>query len=195
MTGVQTCALPISQYFSADNLGVRGRDPSQMRYVGGGVDVAGQLLSRLQWVCTGLRIAGNFYVERFFRGECRNADMGPPYLRRGNYARLRGLVSRITIVTGEIGEYLTSSTPSSLSHAALSDVFEYLSEDATSLLVDRLSRVIRPGGRIAYWNLFVQRAGSTTSPRLRWLGALSTHLWALDRSWFYRSFRVEEVVP
>src|SRR6185295_9217624 len=102
----------------------------------------------------------------------------------GNYARLRGLVSRIAIVTGEIGEYLTSSTPGSLSHAALSDIFEYLSEDATSLLVDRLARVIRPGGRIAYWNLFVPRAGSTMSPRLRWLAAMSTQLWALDRSWF-----------
>lgn len=183
-----------TEYFSADNLGLRGRDPSQMRYVADGVDVAAHLLSRLQWVCTGLRIAGNFYVERFFRGECRDADMGPPYLRRGNYARLRGLASRIAIVTGEIGEYLMSSAPRSLSHAALSDVFEYLSEDATSLLVDHLSRVIRPGGRIAYWNLFVPRAGSTTSPRLRWLAALSTQLWSLDRSWFYRTFRVEEVV-
>lgn len=187
-------ARAFTEYFSGENLGVRGRDPSQMCYVGDDVDVAAHLLSRLRWVCTELPIAGNFYVERFFRGELRDVDMGPPYLRPGNYARLRDLVSRIDIVTGEVGEYLVSSAPRSLSHAALSDVFEYLSEESTTMLVDRLARVIRPGGRIAYWNLFVPRAGSTTSPRLRWLEALSTQLWARDRSWFYRAFRVEEVV-
>jgi S-adenosylmethionine-diacylglycerol 3-amino-3-carboxypropyl transferase len=189
-----TFARAFTEYFSADKLGARGRDPSQMRYVGADMDVESHLLSRLEWACTELSLAGNFYVERFFRGGLRDTEAGPPYLRRENFARLRGLLSRVEIVTGEVGDYLASRAPGSLSHAALSDVFEYLSEEATAALVDRLARAIRPGGRIAYWNLFVPRAGSTTSSRFRWLADLSRHLWARDRAWFYRAFRIEEVV-
>jgi len=88
----------------------------------------------------------------------------------------------------------STRAPASLSSAALSDVFEYLSDDATAIVAERLARAIRPGGRIAYWNLFVPRDAARATPRLRSLDALSTKLWAQDRAWFYRAFHVDEVV-
>jgi S-adenosylmethionine-diacylglycerol 3-amino-3-carboxypropyl transferase len=183
-----------SAYFTAASLGADGRDPSQMRFVARDMDISAHLLERLTWVCTELPLAGNFYVERFFRGAVRATEAGPPYLRRANFERLRGLVSRIETVTGELADYLAWCAPGSFSHAGLSDVFEYLSVGATAVLADRLVHATRRGGRIAYWNLFVPRAATRTTPRLRSLDALSARLWGQDRAWFYRAFHVDEVV-
>lgn len=183
-----------SEYFTAKSLGADGRDPSQMRFVASDIDVTAHFLSRLTWVCTETPLAGNFYVERFLCGRMRDVELGPPYLRRDNFDRLRRLVSRVEILTGELSEYLTGIAPASLSHAALSDVFEYLSVDATEYLAERLARAIRPGGRIAYWNLFVPRAAARATPQLRSLDTLSARLWARDRAWFYRAFHVDEIV-
>jgi S-adenosylmethionine-diacylglycerol 3-amino-3-carboxypropyl transferase len=178
-----------TEYFSAENLGVRGRDPSQMQYVGDDIDVAAHLLSRLRWVCTELPVSGNVYIQRFLRG----IETHSPYLQRDAYPRLRRLASRVDIVTTELSEYLSMQPARSFDHAGLSDLFEYLSSDATAAIADDLARVVRPGGRIAYWNLFVPRALSSTSAHLEFLDSRSHDLWASDRSWFYRAFRVEEV--
>jgi S-adenosylmethionine-diacylglycerol 3-amino-3-carboxypropyl transferase len=179
-----------TQYFSAEHLGGRGRDPSQMQYVSDEFDVTGHLLSRLLWACTEMPLRGNFYVERFFRG----VETDVPYLNPDVYSRLRHLASRVELVNAEITDYLASCPARSLSHAALSDVFEYLSNETTAGIADDLARVIRIGGRIAYWNLFVPRTTSATSAHLASLNSLSDELWACDRAWFYRAFRVEEVV-
>jgi S-adenosylmethionine-diacylglycerol 3-amino-3-carboxypropyl transferase len=187
-------ARAFSAYFTAASLGADGRDPSQMRYVADDVDVTAQLLSRLTWVCTETPLAGNFYVERFFRGRVQDVESLPPYLRRDNFERLQSLVRRVEIVTGELSEYLAWVAPAALSHAAISDVFEYLSADTTAVLAERLARAIRPGGRVAYWNLFVPRTAARATSRLRSLDALSARLWPQDRAWFYRAFHVDEIV-
>jgi S-adenosylmethionine-diacylglycerol 3-amino-3-carboxypropyl transferase len=187
-------ARAFGAYFTAATLAANGRDASQMRHVATDMDVTAQLLSRLTWVCTETLLAGNFYVERFFRGAPRDIESGPPYLRRDSFQRLRALVLRVEIVTGEVGDYLASCAPASLSNAALSDVFEYLSDDATGVLAERLARAIRPDGRIAYWNLFVPRSAARATPRLRSLDALSARLWRQDRAWFYSAFHVDEIV-
>jgi S-adenosylmethionine:diacylglycerol 3-amino-3-carboxypropyl transferase len=179
-----------THYFSAEHLGGRGRDPTQMQYVSDEFDLTAHLLSRLLWACTELPLRGNFYVERFFRG----IETRVPYVHPSVYPRLRRLASRVELVNAEIANYLASCPARSLSHAALSDVFEYLSNETTAVIADNLSRVVRTGGRIAYWNLFVPRTTSAMSTRLQLLDSLSTELWSRDRAWFYRAFRVEEVV-
>src|SRR5690606_22953914 len=79
------------------------------------------------------------------------------------------------------------------SHANLSDIFEYLSPDQTVASLDVLGERMRPGGRIAFWNLFVDRRVPQDHPTLNRLEDLSTKLWDRDRSWFYRAFHVAEV--
>jgi len=182
------CAF--TQYFSAEHLGERARDASQMQYVSDEFDVTAHLLSRLLWACTEMPLRGNFYVERFFRG----VETRVPYVHPGAYSQLRHLASRVELVNAEIADYLASCPADSLSHAALSDVFEYLSNETTAVIADGLGRVVRTGGRIAYWNLFVPRTTSATSTHLQPLDSLSNELWSRDRAWFYRAFRIEEVV-
>jgi S-adenosylmethionine-diacylglycerol 3-amino-3-carboxypropyl transferase len=117
-----------------------------------------------------------------------------PYVQPDVYSRLRRLASRVVLVNAEITDYLASCPAQSLSHAALSDVCEYLSNETTAAIADDLARVTRIGGRIAYWNLFVPRTTSAASTHLAPLNSLSNELWSRDRAWFYRAFRVEEVV-
>jgi len=55
-------------YFTRDALAERGRHPAQFRYVED-IDVASWFLARLRWACTAIPVRGNFYLERFLRGE------------------------------------------------------------------------------------------------------------------------------
>ena len=179
-------------YFTRESLAGRGRDESQFRYVAD-LDVGEWFWRRLQWVVTDLPTRGNFYVERFLRGGVRDLDAGPPYLRPESYTRLRALASRIEVVNENLEAYLAAARPGSLSAAGLSDVFEYMSSDASDALFARLSNVLRRSGRIAFWNLLVPRSPSAGLHRLRPLRTVSRELWRNDRSWFYRDFHVVEV--
>jgi S-adenosylmethionine-diacylglycerol 3-amino-3-carboxypropyl transferase len=180
-------------YFTRESLAGRGRDESQFRYVTD-VDVGGWFWQRLQWVATNLPTRGNFYLERFLRGTARDLDAGPPYLRPRNYARLRALSQRVDVVTDTLDGYLAAAPRGTVSAAGLSDVFEYMSSAASDALFSRLAAVLEPGGRIAFWNLFVTRCPSRNAPRFQPRRALSRALWRRDRSWFYRDFHVVEVV-
>jgi S-adenosylmethionine-diacylglycerol 3-amino-3-carboxypropyl transferase len=179
-------------HFTRESLGGRGRDPSLFRFVGDD-DVPGWFLGRLFWACTALPAATNHYLARFLLGAPR-ADVVPPYQLRTNYERLRALAPRVEVVTERLDEYLGSASAGRPDGAGLSDVFEYLSPDDAGSLFAALGRTLRPGGRLAYWNLLVPRQSAGEVARLRHLGPLSHALWKQDRAWFYRSFNVEEAV-
>ncbi len=136
---------------------------------------------------------GNFYMERFLTGTCSDPEHATPSVRTAEFARLKGLVDRVRVVTGELEQYLTEATEKTISKAALSDVFEYMSEDATEHLFAALANRLRPGGRMAYWNLLVPRAPSASlADRLRPLVDEAHPLWLQDRAWFYRAFHLDE---
>ena len=179
-------------YFTRESLAARGRSPEQLRYVET-ADIAGSLLRRLRWVCAALPTRDNFYLERFFFGAARDSDRAAPYLRRSAFARLQALAPRVELVCADLAEYLDTNRTATLTKAALSDVFEYLSDDESDALFGRLATTLPPGGRIAYWNLFVpRRRPSRLSERLRRLDELSRALTRRDRAWFYSAFHVEE---
>ena len=181
-------------YFSRDALAERGRHPAQFRYVEE-MDVGRWFLDRLRWVCTALPVRGNFHLERFLRGDLCEPRWLPPYLEPAGFARLRSLVDRVEVVTGDLESYVTSREAASLAKAGLSDVFEYMSPEGAGGLFAALASALRPGGRIAYWNLFVPRESPITlRDRIRPLPLLSRALSRRDRAWFYGAFHVEEVV-
>lgn len=179
-------------YFTRDSLGARGRSVEQLRYVDA-TDVSAWFLRRFRWVCAALPARGNFYLERFLFGHTRDGEDGPPYLRRESYGRLRALAPRVEVVCEPLESYLTGRVRG-FSKAALSDVFEYLAEDESDHLFELLARAVRPGGRMAYWNLLVPRSSpSRLHDRVRPLPRLSHALWRADRAWFYSAFHVEAI--
>jgi S-adenosylmethionine-diacylglycerol 3-amino-3-carboxypropyl transferase len=180
-------------YFTRDSLAGRGRHPAQFRYVEE-LDVAGWFLARLRWACTALPVRGNFYLERFLRGDRTEPSWRAPYLRPENFERLQSLVSRVEVVTGDLESYLDEQ-PETFTRAALSDVFEYMSPAATERLFAALAAAMPDGGRIAYWNLFVPRESpASLRDRIRPLPRLSRALWRRDRAWFYSAFHIDEVI-
>ena len=180
-------------YFTREALAGRGRHPAQFHYVEE-LDVAGWFLERLRWACLALPVRGNFYLERFLRGERGEPEWRAPYLRPEHYERLRASVGRVQVVTADLESYL-GDRPARFTRAALSDVFEYMSPRATDELFAALADAMPAGGRIAYWNLFVPRESPPSlRDRIRPLPRLSRALWRRDRAWFYSAFHVEEVL-
>ena len=184
-----------ANYFGPETLAREGRDPSQFRYVAD-VDVTAMLWARFRYACTEIAARGNFYLEYFLTGEWRDLEAGPAYLRRDAFATLRARIDRVHIVTDEIGRHLDAVAPGRYSKANLSDLFEYLSPDESEALFVGLGEALRPGGLIAYWNLFVPRAPTGAArARLRSYPAVAEELWREDRALFYRAFHIDEVLP
>ncbi|MFU8805732.1 MAG: DUF3419 family protein, partial [Bradymonadaceae bacterium] len=182
-------------YYGREKMAARGRDPAQFRYVEE-AGVGDYFLSRFHDVCTRLPLEHNFYVERFLTGRYGDLMNGPLYLRPQNFEKLKGLIDRVKLVTEELETHLAAASPGTYSKANLSDVFEYMSQTASDHLFRLFAERIRGGGRIAYWNLLVERRPPPElRARLIALDEESNRLWLQDRSWFYRSFRLEEVHP
>ena len=183
-------------HFSRARMSAEGRSAAQFAHVGP-VDVAGWFLARLRWALGELPVRGNPYVERFLRGGVRDLDAATPWLRPANHARLRALAPRVAVVTAPLDAWLAARPAAALGGAACSDLFEYLAPADADALFAALARALRPGARLAYWNLLVPRASpdALRAPRgpLRHLDRLSHALWRRDRAWFYGAFHVEEV--
>lgn len=182
----------VGGYFNRETMADKGRDPSQFRFVDK-VDVADYFWQRFRWVCTAIPVRGNFYLERLLTGGYAELEAGPPHLRPSTYAKLRAAVDRVTCVTGSIGDVLAELPEGGLDKAGLSNIFEYLSHDDSQALMGQLAAKLRRGGRMAYWNLLVDRqSGEALRDRLQPLTELSHRLHEQDRSFFYSAFRVEE---
>ncbi|ETX08474.1 MAG: hypothetical protein ETSY2_05215 [Candidatus Entotheonella gemina] len=179
-------------YFSQSSIAENGRDPAQFRYVEHD-GLGSHFLQRFRHTCARQWLRQNHYMEYLLTGTYRDLEAGPVFLRQARYHELKDLIDRIRIIHADFESYLPTLPPASLSYAALSDIFEYISPEASDRLFTQLADTIRPGGRIAYWNLLVPRR-SPPSLRAQWhhLDELSERLIERDRAWFYQSFHVEE---
>ena len=179
-------------YFGREMMARNGRDPAQFVHVKGG-DVGLWFFTRFCWACTHTSLCDNFYVQLFCSGRYRDLSAGPAWLRPRNLRRLRGLVDRVEVVTGELESLLEGSPVGRFSKANLSDVFEYMSEELSERFFGVLATTLRRGGRVAFWNLLVPRTvPEALHDRLRPLPELSRSLWTRDRAWFYRDFIVAQ---
>lgn len=177
-------------HFGRQALAAGGRSEAQFRHVGA-VDVGGLFLARLRHACTALPTRGNPYLARFLLGTAREPEAGPPYLRAAHFHRLRARARRVAVETASLGEYLAARPARSADALALSDVFEYLTWRDAGTLFGACARALRPGGRLAYWTLFVpRRRPRALAGALRPLPRRSRRLAARDRAWFYGGFHV-----
>lgn len=175
------------RYFGRDMMARNGRDPAQFQFVGNDVDVGEHFWRRLCDVATRLPARDNGYLRRFLLGS--DGEYAPPYLRAENYARLRRLCGRVTIVCSTMEQYLRSCAAKGLtfSKANLSDMCEYMSDEATAAFFRLLSQCMRPGARVALWQLLLERR---PPPPWRVDESASGALHDGDRVFFYRGFRL-----
>lgn len=182
-------------FFGKFLLGRLGRDPSSFRYVT--LDkVAATLLGRARHALTEIPVGDNHYVEYILTGNYSRLDSGPPWLRPGNFAALRANIGRVRFVESGLTKYLASLAPGAASKFNLSDVFEYLSDAAVEDALREVCRVAAPGGRLAFWTLFVPRTvPDSLQGRLSPMAGIEAK-WPVEaRAFFYGSFGAWDIRP
>ncbi len=178
-------------FFSEFLLGRLGRDPSFFRYVEG--SVAEHLLGRVRHALVELDPSENPYLHWILTGEHPHAL--PHALRPEHFDVIRERLDRLELHQRPLEELRAAGVVDRLDRANLSNIFEYMSSENTAVLLGQLLDSMRPGGRIAYWNMMVPRRGAALLPhRLRPLAALSRELFLRDKTFFYRDFVVDEVL-
>ena len=115
---------------------------------------------------------------------------------------LYGLMSHMShtwvkVVLKTVGSTLTPCDLAYLLYMqiALSDIFEYMHEEASEAIFTLLAKSVAPGGRVAFWNLFNYRMPSKSllQGKMTYLEELSDQLHQVDRAFFYSAFRVLRV--
>lgn len=163
-----------------------GRDPQFLRHVEG--SVTDGLLARTRHALTELDPAANPFIAYILTGNFTGnfGECPPRYLRPEKFDAVREGCGRITLRRGPV-----QSADGAFDGFNLSDVFEYLSPPTSQAVFRALVAKARSGARLAYWNMLVdRRCGTGVAP----LDDVADELHARDRGWFYRAFRVDEVL-
>jgi len=178
--------LIFKAFFSRFLMGRLGRDPAFFDFVEG--SVADRILSRTKYALTTLDPSQNPYLHWTLTGSSRKVL--PLALQRDSYEKIRTSLkeNRFNIIESPIEDVLE---PGNYDAFNLSDIFEYMSEEATRTLFDRLANASTPGARLAYWNMLAPRQSSST--RIKSLPKESEILFKQDRAFFYSRFLVEEI--
>lgn len=178
-------------FFSRTVMGALGRDPALFQYVEG--SVADRILSRTRHALRTLDPSGNPYLHWILKG-C-HSDALPLALREDAWEAIRGRLDRFEWHQASLGDYLDGCAPGSIDKFNLSDIFEYLSPEATEVLYEKILRAARPGARLVYWNMLAPRSvPGKFAGRVRSLDDMAGRLFQIDRAFFYSALVVEELL-
>ena len=182
-------------FFGKTLLGRLGRDPAFFKYVE--VDKVGEnFRKRAEHALTEIPIKDNWFLEYIVRGGYHAPHLRlPPYLRPEHHAYLREQGrARLNLAVGSFEQFLPTRGDDSFDCFYLSDIFEWMSEDAFADLLRLFHRVGRDGGRLTYRNLLVHREHPRAlDGMLEHDAELSRRLHFKDRSFVYGNFVVERI--
>jgi S-adenosylmethionine-diacylglycerol 3-amino-3-carboxypropyl transferase len=177
-------------FFSRLVMGHAGRDPSFFRYVEG--SVGSRILARTRHAITALDPAQNPYMQWILCGEHRTAL--PLALRPEHFDTIRARIDRLRWRLGTLEDTADEIGAGRVDRFNLSDIFEYMGEEAYYRALARLARSGRPGGRLLYWNMLVpRRRPAALAGLLRPLDELGARLLGADKAFFYSAVVVEEL--
>lgn len=178
-------------FFSRFMMGRLGRDPAFFKYVEG--SVAERILARTRHALVALDPAYNPYLHWILTGT--HGAALPWALRAENFDRIRTQLDRLEWHELTLEAFLAREGGVRVDKFNLSDIFEYMSEENTAALLERLAAASRPGGRLAYWNMLARRRRpDALAHRLRSRDDLAASLFAQDKAFFYSALVVEEVL-
>lgn len=179
-------------FFSRFIMGRLGRDPAFFKYVEG--SVADRILARTRHALVALNPAQNPYLHWILTGT--HGDALPWALRAENFEKIRARLDRLEWHELSLEAFLQreQKTSSRVVKFNLSDIFEYMSEENTTALLEQLAKASAPGGRLAYWNMLApRRRPESLASRLLPRDDVADHLFQKDKAFFYSAFIVEEV--
>lgn len=181
--------LIFASFFSRRVMERLGRDPRFFRYASGGV--VKRLQARVRHAFVDLDPSSNPYLHWMLTGYY--GSVLPFSLRAENMAAIRNNLDCLTWETGSLQAFLEKQeTP--IDRFALSDVFEYVDERTYEDMLRALVEKSAPNGRLAYWNMLVERTRpGELSNVLRPDATLANVLHDADKTFFYSRFVIEDV--
>jgi S-adenosylmethionine-diacylglycerol 3-amino-3-carboxypropyl transferase len=173
-------------FFSRFVMGRLGRDPSFFKYVEG--SVADRILTRARHALVELDPSKNPYLRWILNGKYGSSL--PHALREENFEKIRSNLDKLTIIEGTVESALTEQKYDAYN---LSDIFEYMSDENTQKLLEKIHGQSNPGARIVYWNMLAPRESAESLREIITpLPQLSEKLFHQDKAFFYSKFVVEE---
>jgi S-adenosylmethionine-diacylglycerol 3-amino-3-carboxypropyl transferase len=170
-----------------------GRHPEFFRYVDL-PNVGEHYRERARHALVDLPLVDNYFVEYILTGGYRAEARMPSYLRAGAHASLRDAVTRVRVVTANVGAFLAATPRGSYSAFSFSDIFEWMSPAEHEDVLRAAIRAARPGTRLCYYNnLVLRRCPASLAPDLDTDETLGDQLNNEDRSFVYRRFAIERL--
>lgn len=177
-------------FFSRWMMGRLGRDPSFFTYVEG--SVADRILSRTRHALRELDPGHNAYLHWILLGT--HGQSLPHALRPENFTLIRDNIDRLELRHTTVESALASEGNKGIDRLNLSDIFEYMSEEMTEKVLEKIIASTRSGGRLAYWNMLAPRCcPKHWNDRVIRHKELGDKLLEKDSAFFYSAFIVEEV--
>ena len=166
-----------------------GRDPAQFRYVEQS-NIGEYFYRRFIESFSERPLYANPYMYFCLFGEPIDFRLGYDYARPENFATLQQLAGRVKIHTAAIESLLDHPDCARVDKANLSNIFEYMSVENMNQILIQLSERMPRGGRVAFWNLLVDR--TLTPPLEPYFKKVDLGPHTVDRMWFYKAFQVLE---
>ena len=176
-------------FFNRFVMGRLGRDPAFFRYAED--SVADHVLRRTEHALATLDPSANPYLQWILAG--RHRDALPLALRPEHFETISSRLDRLVLRKATVESFLSDPRTPPIDRFNLSDIFEYMSKDATAAIFSFIADKTRPGARMVYWNMLVPRQSPDDfRDNFLRLDDLASQLHAEDKAFFYSRLLIEE---
>ena len=201
--------LMFKLFFSKYIVGKLGRDKEFFRYAE--KNISEEMKERSRYALCELSPHENPYINYILTGNYRK-DCLPYFLRKENFDKIRKNLHKVEIIQSSVEEYL-DQIDFKINKFNLSDIFEYMSVENYSKLMEKIYENAEDNALLAYWNLIVERnseklgykvADSGTAvtgkeknldgKKFERMKELDSRLHKRDMTFFYTDFVVEKVI-
>ena len=134
----------------------RAKDPSHFRYVDGDAFGA-RIHQRASLLFTEGLMRDNPYCALILRGRYLDEQALPAYMKPGAYDLVRERLDRLELRDDPLGEALAASPPKAFDAFNLSNLYDWLSDEARTASLELVCRAARPGARLCYWSTLAPR--------------------------------------
>jgi len=169
-------------FFSRRIMGWLGRDPKFLSKVK--ISVGQFVTERATKHLSSKQCQNNYYLDYILRGNF-NLNL-PHYARKENYQLIKNNVNKLVVFKGYAQDAVEKFK--SFNKFNLSNIFEYMDENAFAMTVQKLVSMGKPEARYAYWNLMVPRSMNIINQELKPVDINSTS----DLGFFYSNFQVNQ---
>ncbi len=174
-------------FFSRYVLGKLGRHPQFLKEVN--VNVADYINSKAGTHLQTEEAQNNYMLRFTLTGNFGN--LLPHYLRKENYYLIKANINRLKLKEGYAQEAIKCY--GKFNYMNLSNIFEYMNKQLFTTTAKELIRGTEKDGKLAYWNLMIERRISEAFTEVKYEDDISKNLTEKDKGFFYNQFIIDRI--